>query len=67
MHKRRGRISGFAAPLATSAGLPRGAVRLTGRWTGTGYALRFSTTNPSENGVMGFTGAMTGRRVGPCP
>lgn len=48
-------------------GLARGTVRLTGRWTPTGYDLSFATANPSENGVMGFTGTMTGRRTGDCP
>lgn len=58
-------LAGTCPPQAP--GLPRGTVRLTGRYSPTGYALRFVTTNPSENGVMGFTGTMTGKRVGECP
>lgn len=58
-------ISGTCPPQAP--GLARGTVRLTGRWTPTGYDLKFITANPSENGVMGFTGTMTGKRVGDCP
>lgn len=58
-------MAGTCPPQAP--GLARGAVRLTGRWTPTRYDLRFTTTNPSENGVMGFTGTMTGRRTGACP
>lgn len=58
-------IAGSCPPQAP--GLAKGAVRLTGRWTPVGYDLRFVTTNPSENGVMGFTGSMTGKRIGSCP
>lgn len=58
-------IAGTCPPQADD--LPRGAIRLTGRWTPTSYTLRFITSNPSENGVMGFTGTMTGKRVGDCP
>lgn len=57
-------IAGTCAPQAP--GLARGTVRITGRWTPTGYDLRFVTANPSENGVMGFTGTVTGRRTGAC-
>lgn len=57
-------MTGTCAPQAP--GLARGTLRLTGRWTPTGYDLRFTTANPSENGVMGFTGTMTGKRVGAC-
>ena len=57
-------LSGTCPPSAK--GLTRGTVRITGRWTPTSYDLRFVTTNPSENGVMGFSGAMTGRRIGAC-
>lgn len=63
----KGRID-FAGTCAPQApGLARGAVRLSGRWTRTSYDLRFTTRNPSENGVMGFTGTMTGKRIGDCP
>lgn len=58
-------IAGSCPPQAT--GLARGTVKLAGRWTPTSYALRFATTNPSENGVMGFTGTLTGKRIGDCP
>ncbi len=63
----RGRveIAGTCPPQAP--GLARGTVRLTGRWTPTSYDLRFATINPSENGVMGFSGVITGKRVGDCP
>ena len=47
-------------------GAPAGTIRLTGRWTPTSYRVRFVTTNPSENGVMGFSGTLSGRRVGDC-
>lgn len=57
-------VSGRCEPQAE--GLSRGVVTLTGRWTPTSYDLRFATTNPSENGVMGFTGTMAGKRVGAC-
>jgi hypothetical protein len=61
-----GRVDVAATCPSQAPGLPRGSVRLTGRWTPTGYDLRFVTRNPSENGVMGFTGTMTGKRVGDC-
>ena len=63
----RGRvdISGACPPQAP--GLKPGAVRLSGHWTPASYDLRFVTTNPSENGVMGLTGTLTGKRVGDCP
>lgn len=57
-------LAGTCAP--QTADLARGTVRITGRWTPTSYDLRFATENPSENGRMGFTGTLTGRRVGPC-
>ncbi|WP_375392402.1 DUF3617 domain-containing protein [uncultured Sphingomonas sp.] len=62
-----GRVAVTASCPPQAPGLARGTVRLTGRWTPTGYDLRFATTNPSETGVMGFTGTMTGRRTGDCP
>lgn len=58
-------IAGTCAPQAP--GLAGGTVRLTGRWTPVSYEVRFTTSNPSENGVMGFSGTMTGKRIGPCP
>ena len=64
---RDGRIDIAATCPPQAAGLSSGHVRITGRYTATSYALRFATTNPSENGVMGFGGTMTGRRVGNCP
>ena len=61
-----GRVDVTATCPPQAPGLARGSVRLTGRWTPTSYDLRFATANPSENGVMGFTGSMTGKRVGDC-
>lgn len=58
-------LAGTCPPQAP--GLARGTVRLSGRFTSTSYTLRFATTNPSENGVMGFTGTVVARRVGACP
>ena len=63
----RGRIDLAATCPPQAQGLASGTIRVTGRWTPTSYALRFTTRNPSENGVMGFTGTMTGKRVGICP
>lgn len=57
-------MAGTCPPQA--AGLTPGTVRITGRWTPTSYALRFATQNPSENGRMGFTGTLTGKRIGDC-
>lgn len=62
-----GRVDLAGACPPQAPGLARGQVRLTGRWTPTGYRVRFVTTNPSENGVMGFTGTIRARRVGACP
>lgn len=62
-----GRVGIDATCPPQAPGLARGAVHLAGTWSPGRYALRFATTNPSENGVMGFTGTMTGRRVGGCP
>lgn len=58
-------LTGTCPPQAP--GLARGTFRLVGRWTPTSYAVRFTTANPSENGVMGFTGRVDARRVGACP
>lgn len=44
-----------------------GSLRLTGRYTATSYELTFATIAHGENGTMGFSGAMTGARVGDCP
>ena len=63
----RGRVDIAGACPPQAPGLRPGAVRLTGRWTPGAYDLRFVTTNPSENGVMGFTGTLTGKRIGDCP
>ncbi|MES2753366.1 MAG: DUF3617 family protein [Pseudomonadota bacterium] len=43
-----------------------GSLRLTGRYTATGYDLRFATTAHGDNGTMGFSGRLTGKRVGAC-
>ena len=61
-----GRIDLAATCPPQAEGLAGGTVRVTGRWTPTRYDLRFTTSNPSENGVMGFSGTMSGRRVGTC-
>lgn len=58
-------IAGTCPPQAP--GLGRGTVRLAGTWSPDRYALRFATTNPSENGVMGFTGTVEAKRLGACP
>ena len=57
-------LTGSCAPV--SPGASRGTVSFTGRWTPTSYRVRFATTTASENGVMGFSGVLTGRRVGEC-
>ncbi len=57
-------LTGTCAPQAP--GLARGTLQISGRWSATSYDLTFATTNPSETGVMGFTGTMTGRRTGAC-
>jgi hypothetical protein len=49
------------------AGLARGTVRMTGRYTANSYALRFATIVNGDNGRMGFDGTMTGKRIGDCP
>jgi hypothetical protein len=58
------RITGRCA--AAAPGAPRGRYTLEGRWTADSYTIRFATTNPAENGVMGFSGTIQGRRVGEC-
>ncbi|WP_375393816.1 DUF3617 domain-containing protein [uncultured Sphingomonas sp.] len=50
-----------------AAGDAPGTVQLTGTWTPDRYDLRFATTTVGENGKMGFTGTIAGRRVGACP
>lgn len=57
-------LTGTCPPQAD--GLARGNFHLIATWTQTTYSIRFSTSNPSENGVMGFTGRVDGRRVGAC-
>ena len=57
-------LTGTCPPQAD--GLAAGSFRLTSTWTATGYSVRFTTANPSENGVMGFTGRVDARRVGQC-
>lgn len=58
-------LTGTCPPQAD--GLARGSFRLTGSWRRDSYSVRFTTANPSENGVMGFTGRVDARRVGACP
>lgn len=57
-------LTGSCRPQAS--GLARGTFRLVGDWSSTRYGVRFSTSNPSENGVMGFSGRVDARRVGSC-
>lgn len=58
-------LSGTCAPVIDGAS--RGTVHYRGRWTPTSYRIHFATTTASENGTMGFTGCLTGRRIGECP
>ena len=58
-------LAGTCRPQAT--GLAPGSFALTGHWTAEHYSVRFTTTNPSENGRMGFTGVIEGKRIGTCP
>ena len=57
-------LTGTCAPQAQ--GLARGSFRIDGNWAATSYSIRFTTANPSENGVMGFTGRIDARRLGNC-
>ncbi len=52
---------------AQGEGQAPGTLTLTGRYSATSYDLRFATVAHGENGTMGFSGAMTGTRVGDCP
>lgn len=65
-------VAGGAVDIAATcpgqaAGDAPGTVHLTGTWSADRYALRFATTTIGENGTMGFTGTIAGRRVGACP
>jgi hypothetical protein len=44
-----------------------GAVELSGRFDATSYQLDFATRAEDFQGVMTFSGKLTGRRVGECP
>jgi hypothetical protein len=44
-----------------------GTMKFEGRYAGDSYALDFATTATDFQGVMTFSGTLTGRRVGPCP
>ncbi|WP_419808454.1 DUF3617 domain-containing protein [Sphingomonas sp.] len=59
------RITGTCRPQAP--GLARGSYTLDGRWTRDRYTVRFTTSNASENGTMGFSGTIAAKRVGDCP
>lgn len=43
-----------------------GTVKLSGRFTTDSYELDFATSAEDFQGVMTFSGKLTGRRVGPC-
>lgn len=62
----RGRIAIAGTCPPQAPGLARGTVKLSGSWSPARYSLRFATQNPSENGVMGFSGTVEARRVGDC-
>lgn len=44
-----------------------GSMKLSGRYTGDSYELDFATTAEDFQGVMTFSGKLSGRRVGVCP
>lgn len=62
-----GRVAIAATCPGQAAGDAPGTVHLTGTWAPGRYDLRFATTTVGENGTMGFTGTITGRRLGACP
>lgn len=45
---------------------PDGAFTLSGRWESDRYDITFQTAVEGENGRMGFSGALSGHRVGSC-
>ena len=44
-----------------------GSVKLSGRYAADSYELDFATTAEDFQGVMTFSGKLTGRRIGACP
>lgn len=44
-----------------------GTMLLAGRYGRQSYAIDFATTAYGDNGTMGFSGKLIGRRVGDCP
>lgn len=58
-------IRGTCPPAAP--GFAAGTLVLTGRWSATSYDLDFKTVTRAENGTMGFSGRLTGKRLGACP
>lgn len=45
----------------------QGRYTLIGRWNATSYAIRYTTSTPSPEGMLGFSGTMTATRLGDCP
>jgi hypothetical protein len=44
-----------------------GTMSLSGRYAGDSYELDFATRSEDFQGVMTFSGKLSGRRIGPCP
>jgi hypothetical protein len=45
---------------------PDGSFELNGKYDGGSYEVDFATSSLGENGLMTFSGKMTGRRIGAC-
>lgn len=43
-----------------------GSMKLAGRYTSTSYEIDFATTSEDFQGVMTFSGKLSGKHVGPC-
>ena len=48
-------------------GFEPGTLRMTGAVGRESYEISFETTTEKDNGRLGFTGTLSGRRVGECP
>ena len=48
-------------------GYEPGIIRMAGAVEGDSYEIAFETTSEKDNGRLGFTGTLSGRRVGDCP
>ncbi|HWH22684.1 MAG TPA: DUF3617 family protein [Allosphingosinicella sp.] len=46
---------------------PEGSFELKGSYDSNSYDIHFATVAFGDNGRMGFTGRLTGKRVGACP